>query len=84
MERTFKVLSGTLVTAGGDGAALGDIPASVFGLTYIEESSPLIDEELNMFITCPVMNGGSIVVKSNTEVPADLAGGTYRITVKGY
>lgn len=86
MERVQKVLTGILVISGSIGASEGDIPASVFGLTYIEESGPLVDEDNSAIIlTSPSYAGTSLLGRTaNADTPADITASSYRITVKGY
>jgi hypothetical protein len=86
MERTFKTITGILVSAGSEGDAAGDIPASLFGLSYIEEVGPLVVSTSDTVILAfPAYDGGSIVIKAAAANEAEaLAAGTYRLTVKGY
>ena len=81
-----KIYSGTLVTDGTDGAAAGDIPASVFGLTKLEEVSPLVKSDNTLAVVAvPAYNGESLLGKAaGTAAPADIPAGTYAVTVKGH
>lgn len=81
-----KTIVGVLTVAGSDGASADDIPASLFGLTYIEEALPLVKSDNTLVVVAaPAYNGGSILGKAaGTAAPADIPSGDYRCTVKGY
>ena len=72
-------------TANGGGAA-DDLPASMFGLHKIVDSSPAIrDGENGIYDTSPDYTGDSLLVKSTNSITlGDLPNDTYRITVIGY
>jgi hypothetical protein len=85
-----KVIHGTMVTDGGDGAVAGDIPASVFGLTVIEEISPAVKSDNSLIVVLApayssTAQGSSVIGKAAaTAAAADIPSGTYAVTVKGY
>lgn len=81
-----KQISATIVTDGTDGAAALDIPASLFGLTFIERSSAAVNSTNTLIVvTAPAYNGLSLLGKAAaTAAPADIPSGTYLITVWGY
>lgn len=83
-----RIISGTLVTTGGDGAAAGDIPASLFGLSKIEEGGKAVKSDNTVVTdTAPSYDGTSLLTLGAPDggcTPSDLASGTYAITVKGY
>ena len=81
-----KEIIATLVTDGSNGASAGDIPASLFGLTFIERASPAVKSDNTLIVTlAPAYNGGSLLGKAAaTAAPADIPSGTYRVTLFGY
>ena len=81
-----KVLPGTLVTDGTDGASAGDIPASVFGLRVVEEVTPLVKSTNNLIVVVgPTADGSSVLGKNAASAAsADIPSGTYSCTVRGY
>src|SRR5882762_9598934 len=81
-----KELVVTLVADGTDGASAGDIPASLFGLTFIERCSPAVKSDNTLIVVCaPAYDGGSLLGKAAaTAAPADIPSGTYLIKLFGY
>lgn len=85
-----KVLPGIMITDGGDGAAAGDIPASIFGLTVVEEISPAVKSDSSIIVVlAPAYSATnestSVLGKAAaTAAAADIPSGTYAVTVKGY
>lgn len=85
-----KTLLGILTTDGNDGASAGDIPASTFGLTVVEEISPAVKSDNSLIVVlAPAYNasnaGTSVIGKAAaTAAAADIPSGTYAVTVKGY
>lgn len=81
-----KILPGVLTTDGNDGAAAGDIPASVFGLKAIERCSPLVKSDNSLVVVAaPAANGLSLLGKAAaTAGAADIPAGAYNCTVEGY
>src|SRR4030095_964366 len=81
-----KVITGVLVTDGTDGASAGDIPASLFGLSVIEDSRPLVKNDNTLIVTTqPAYNGASLLAKAAASAaPADIPSGTYKAIVYGY
>ena len=82
----WKEIVATIVTDGNDGAAAGDIPASTFGLTYIERSFPAVKSDNTLIVvTAPAYDGLSLLGKAAaTAAPADIPSGTYKVTLVGY
>lgn len=80
MERTFKTITGTLVYDS------GNITAAVLGLSYIEECSPLVnDDNSGMYLAAPAYDGQTILITlDGADTPDTLPADTYRLTVKGY
>lgn len=83
--RRLKVRQGSMVTDGNDGASAGDIPASVFNLTSVEEVSAAVKDDNTLVVVCaPAINKASILGKAAaTAAAADIPAGTYNIMVKG-
>lgn len=81
-----KILNVTLVAGGSDGAAAGDYPASLFGLSFIERSSPAVKSDNTLIVvTAPAYDGTSLLGKAaDTAAPADIPSGTYKLTLVGY
>jgi len=82
-----KIIVG-IIALDTEGGAVGDIPASLFGLSVIEEVlNPLvISTDDKVEIATPSYDGTSLLLKNaGTVAPADVTtAGTYAITVKGY
>jgi hypothetical protein len=81
-----KRIVATIVTDGTDGAAAGDIPATLFGLTFIESAYPAVKSDNTLLVAlAPAYNGASLLGKAAaTAAPADIPSGTYLLTVIGY
>lgn len=81
-----KRIVGSLVCDGTVGAAAGDIPASTFGLSFIESAYPLIKNDNTLIVTVgPAFNGASLLGKAaGTAAPAAIPAGTYKAIVLGY
>jgi len=85
---------GTLVVDTPAGAAAADLPASMFGLSMIVESSLVVADDNSLaFGSAPAFDGGSLLTFATdpadesaeaTLQPTDLAADTYRITITGY
>ena len=86
--KRFLSKRGKLVidTTAEGGAVPDDLPATMFGLHKIVDSSPAIrDGEDGLYETSPDYSGDSLVVKAPAAATlADLPNDTYRITVIGY
>ena len=81
-----KLIVAEYVAGGSDGAAAGDIPASVFGLSFIESATPMVKSDNTLIVVvAPTYDGGSLLGKAAaTAAPADIPAGTYRFTLIGY
>ena len=81
-----KIVSGTFVTDGTNGASALDIPASLFGLTKIERADPLVKSDNTLIVVVmPAYDGLSLLGKAAaTAAPADIPSGTYKAVVYGY
>lgn len=81
-----KTIVGVMTTDGNDGASAGDIAASVFGLTKIEEALPAVKSDNTLVVVCgPSYDGTSLLGKAAaTAAPADIPSGAYYITLRGY
>lgn len=85
-----KTLMGIMVTDGNDGASAGDIPASTFGLTVVEEISAAVKSDSSIIVVLApaysATNESSSVIgkAAATAATADIPSGTYAVTVKGY
>lgn len=81
-----KVIYGAITTDGTDGASAGDIPASLFGLSVIEEVEPLVKSDNTLIVVAsPAYNGASLLGKAAaTAAPADIPSGTYKTAIRGY
>lgn len=75
-----------LVLTDAQGGTAGDIPASLFGLTYITGVSNIVDSTNGyVYPAAPVVDLTSILVGGGTaSAAADLASGTYYVTVEGF
>lgn len=81
-----KIIVATMTTDGNDGASAGDIPASVFGLSFIEAASPAVKDDNSLIVVvAPAYDGKSLLGKAAaTAAAADIPSGTYLLTVEGY
>lgn len=81
------VREGTLVidTTALGGAAKGDLPASMFGLRKITRvSNVLLNDNSKVIPAAPANDGSSLMVGGGTSsAAADLANGTYILTIEG-
>ena len=86
--KKFLKVKGKLVidTTAKGGAAVDDLPASMFGLQKIIDSSPAVrDGEDGIYVTSPDATGDSLLVKNvGTVALQDLPNDTYIITLTGY
>ena len=80
---------GLLVTDGNNGATADEIPASIFGMTYIHKVSPFVlSTGAAIEIGAPVYSATGLstsIVTKNAASGAllDLPSGTYAVTVTG-
>ena len=81
-----KEITGTLVADGTVGANPGDIPASVFGLTFIERCENAVKNDNTLVVpTAPSFDNASMLTRAaSTHAPANIPAGTYSIIVFGY
>jgi len=79
------VVEGTLVIDTAAGAAVGSIPASLFGLTVITRPVAIIDSANTISrMGVPSYDGTSLLVKNvATSGFTDLANATYSLAVQG-
>lgn len=81
------VREGTLVidTTALGGATKGDLPASMFGLRKITRvSNILLNDNSKIIPAAPANDGSSLMVGGGTSsAAADLANGTYILTIEG-
>ncbi len=75
-----------MTTDGSDGASALDIPASVFGLTFIESAHPAVKSDNTLIVVvAPAYDGKSLLGKAAaTAAAADIPSGTYLFTLIGY
>lgn len=81
-----KCIEAQLTVDGTVGALPGDIPASLFGLVFIEQNSNLtMSDNSHVANAAPAYNGGSLLgVAQSTGVVANIPAGTYFIVLEGY
>jgi hypothetical protein len=62
------------------------IPASLFGMTFIESCGPAVKSDNTLVVVCaPVYAGTSLVGKAAASAAlAAIPAGTYTITIEGY
>src|SRR5690242_18612871 len=74
-----KHISVVITTDGSDGAAAGDIPASLFGLTFIEDASAAVKDDNSLIVVvAPAYDGKSLLGKAAaTAAAADIPAGNY-------
>jgi hypothetical protein len=85
--KTFLHQLGTLVvdTTASGGAADGDLPATMFGLTEIISVGHIVnDDNSKVYFGGPSYDGDSLMVNGGaSNAPSDLANDTYKMTVVG-
>jgi hypothetical protein len=81
-----KIIEATMVCDGVAGDLANFIPASVFGLRFIESCGPAVKSDNTLIVTCaPLFDGSGLVGKAaGTAAPAALPAGTYNIAIEGY
>ena len=81
-----KLINASMVCDGSVGATAGDIPASLFGLSYIEDCTPAVKNDNTLIVVCaPTFDGTSILGQAaGTNAPAAIPAGTYALDVYGY
>jgi hypothetical protein len=81
-----KQIVGVLTVDGSVGALPADIPASTFGLRYMESSSDAIKDDNSLIVvTEPSFDGSGLLGKAAASAaPANIPAGNYQIEVWGY
>ncbi len=81
-----KAIDAVMTTDGSDGASALDIPASVFGLAFIESASPAVKSDNSIVVVvAPAYDGLSLLGKAAaTAAAADIPSGTYKLKLQGY
>jgi hypothetical protein len=81
-----KEIVGVLTVDGSVGALPNDIPASTFGLAFIERASPAVKDDNSLIvITEAAFDGKSLLGKAAASAaPANIPAGNYQIEVFGY
>jgi len=77
-----KIVEAQVVGDATQGAAGTPIPASVFGLKFIESCSPLVKSDNSTVIVASPTYDGTGLLTGTT--PANLAAGTYFCVIEGY
>ena len=91
-DRRVRIVRITTSNDGtGQGSATNPIPASVFGMTNIEECSMATKSDGDLILAAPSYDGSSLLLYSivnatdaNRGDPADFINTTFQITVRGY
>ena len=75
----------TIDTTASGGAAKGDLPASLFGLTAISSCSSIVnDNETKMYPAAPAYDGTSLMVGGGTsQAVMDLPNDIYFLVIEG-
>jgi hypothetical protein len=81
-----KIIVATMICDGVAGDLANLIPASVFGLAFIETCGPAVKSDNTLIVVCaPVYAGTGLVGKAAaTAALAAIPAGTYTITIEGY
>lgn len=81
-----KLVAATVVCDGTVGGAVNDIPASLFGLSYIERSEVAIKNDNTLLVVlAPSYDGTSLLGKAAASAaPAAIPAGTYSVVLFGY
>src|SRR5215472_38884 len=81
-----KEIVGVLTVDGSKGGAAEDIPASTFGLSFIERSSAGVkDDNTLIVVTEAAYDGKSLLGKAAASAaPANIPAGNYLIEIFGY
>ena len=88
-QKSILKTEGTLVidTTASGGAAVGDLPASMFGLKAIIGPAILINStDANIYLGSPDTLGTSLMITAGDAAGAvsDLPNATYKLCIKGY
>src|SRR5215831_860415 len=78
-----KEIVGVITVDGSVGGTAGQIPASTFGLNFMERSSDMIkDDNTLIIVTEPSFDGLSLLCQAaGTNAPANAPAGNYQIEV---
>ena len=81
-----KTIVGVITVDGTVGALPNDIPASTFGLSFIERASPAVKDDNTLIVVCESsFDGASLLGKAAASAaPANIPAGNYLIEVFGY
>lgn len=81
-----RIIEATMVCDGVAGDLANLIPASVFGMKFIESCGPAVKNDNTLIVTCaPTFDGTGLVGKAaGTAALAAIPAGTYNITLEGY
>lgn len=81
-----KIIEVQMVCDGVAGDLANFIPASVFGLTFIESCGPAVKSDNTLIVVCsPIYNGSGLVGKAAASAAlAAIPAGTYFIALEGY
>jgi hypothetical protein len=81
-----KVIIGQLTVDGTVGASVGQIPASTFGLSYIERVEAGIKSDNTLIVNlCPSFDGSSLLNQgAGAHSTANIEAGTYLVKIFGY
>lgn len=81
-----KLINASMVCDGVAGDLANKIPASLFGLTFIETCGPAVKSDNTLIVVCvPVFDGSGLVGKAAASAAlAAIPAGTYNITLEGY
>jgi len=78
-------------TSGGQGGATNTIPASLFGMTVIEEATNAVDSTGRIMLAGPSYSGATLQLYNVEDAtdgtrsdPVDFTSTTFRVTIKGY
>jgi hypothetical protein len=82
----WKRIVGTLTVDGTVGALPNDIPASTFGLSYMESAEDGVKDDSTLIVVMePTLDGKSLLGKAAASAaPANVPAGNYGIEVIGY
>jgi len=81
-----KIIEASMVCDGVAGDLANFVPASVFGLKFIESCGPAVKNDNTLIVICaPLFDGSGLVGKAAASAAlAAIPAGTYFITLEGY
>lgn len=81
-----RIIEASMVCDGVAGDLANFIPASLFGLRFIEACSPAVKNDNTLIVVCaPLFDGSGLVGKAAaTAALAAIPAGTYFLTLEGY